>query len=237
MLRRTARRLCEAQHEVPVSGDKGYMTYAQACTIFGFQLNDKIERKEVKKRFNKLVLQYHPDHGGTSEKFQLLREAQKIMETHRHDKHEDRGVNPETGSGVNFKRRTYDDMTGTIHRQTADKPENRSFGTLDLMVFIGIVSFMSLTYLTYAWRTQAHLARSRWAMTEDKMKPAGDAAKAEHLWHPWKASQEHRDESYVIGVIQGSMKQDVLDQRQQELPYVPHPLAPPPKTNPFASQR
>lgn len=219
MLRRTRLRLCEA-----VSGDKGHMTYAQACTIFGFQLNDRLDKKEIKKRFNKLALKYHPDHGGTSEQFQLLKEAQKIMETHRHDKGEDRAT---AGRGFNFRKMTYDEATNNIHVQTAENKENRSFGMVDYAVFVVICGSLTFYYFYNAWVTQAHLARSRWALTEDKMKEMNNTPTMEkHVWHPWRADQRQRDHSYEIGVIQGSMKRELLERRQEEAPTVPHPLIP-----------
>lgn len=217
MFRRTFRRLCEQD---AVSGDKGHMTYAQACAIFGFQLNERLEKKEIKKRFQKLVLKFHPDHGGTSEQFQLLKEAQKIMETHRHDK----GAEHADGTRFKFHKVTYDDATNTIHRQTADNIENRSFGMMDFAFFVGIFGFMTSAYWYHAWKTQEHLTRSRWRMTEDKMKPVNP--ETENAWHPWKADQDIRDQTYEIGVIQGSIKRELLQRRQEEVPHVPHPLVP-----------
>jgi hypothetical protein len=190
------------------------MTYAQACSIFGFQMNDRIEKKEVKQRFNKLVLKFHPDHGGTAEQFQLLREAQKIMETHRHDKGEE---SIKKKGNINFHKVNYDDMTNTIHRETAANPENRSFGALDISVFLVILGCMTAAYMYQSWQTQKHLARSKWRMTEDKVGDMETVKKGAHAWHPWGASQDERDQSYVLGVLQGSMKEEVLRERNEAL--------------------
>lgn len=189
------------------------MTYAQACAIFGFQMNDRIEKGEIKKRFNKLVLKFHPDHGGSSEQFQLLREAQKIMETHRHDKGDERVKK----GNINFHKVNYDDMTNTIHRQTADKPENRTFGALDMSMFFVILGCISAAYFYQSWQTQKHLARSKWRMTEDKMSDVQAPKKGNHVWHPWGASQDERDQSYVLGVLQGSMKEEILRERNDAI--------------------
>lgn len=214
MLRRTLRKACAHQRDEPVYGDKGFMTYAQACSIFGFQMNERIEKKQVKKRFNSLVLKYHPDHGGTAEQFQLLREAQKIMETHRHDKGEDMASKK---GKINFRSVNYDEMNNTIGRETGDKPENRSFGALDIAVFFLIMGCVTAVYFYQAWQTQKHLARSKWRMTEDKVDGMQPQAKSIHAWHPWGASQDARDQSYVLGVLQGSMKEEVLKERNEML--------------------
>lgn len=199
---------------MPVSGDKGFMTYAHACAIFGFQMNDRIEKKEVKKRFNKLVLKFHPDHGGTAEQFQLLREAQKIMETHRHDK----GMDSTAKKGdIHFHKMSHDDMTNTIHRETAANPENRTFGALDMSVFLVIIGCMTAAYMYQSWQTQKHLARSKWRMTEDKVEGMETVKKGTHAWHPWGASQDAREQSYVLGVLQGSVKEEILRERNEVL--------------------
>lgn len=202
------------------------MTYAQACAIFGFSMNDRLEKKEIRKRFNKLVLKYHPDHGGTSEQFQMLREAQKIVETHRHDKHEDR--QQQGTAGPNFKKVNVEDVNNTIHRQNADREEYRTLSSTDLIVFLAMMGFMTSTYLVYAWRSQERLTRSRWRMTEDKVQGQKSTERAASVWHPWKASQEERDQMYTIGVIQGSVKRELMERRQEQVPYIPHPLVPRP---------
>ncbi|ORC93818.1 chaperone protein DNAJ [Trypanosoma theileri] len=221
-MRRTALRRVYEKFEGGISGDKGYMTYQQACSIFGFQMNDRLEAKEIKKRFNKLVLQYHPDHGGTSEQFQLLREAHKLLLTHRHDK----GENAHTkGTEVKFRRMHYDEMTNTIHRQTADNKEYRSFGMRDFVFFFFFVAFIFFFYFYRAWRTQMQILRSRWSYTEDRLTTEGSRNDV-GAWHPWRSDQATRDVMDDIGVLQGSIRQEVLEEKRRQAPMVYVPWQP-----------
>lgn len=202
-----------------VSGDKGHMTLQQACTIFGFQLNEEWNKKQVKKRFQKLALQFHPDHGGSSEQFQALREAQHILLTHRHDKHTDHGT-PGEKPEVNFRRMNYDNLTNTIHRQTADREEYRSFSAQDFAVFVVFFSLFVVYYLYGAFRTQRQILRSRWSYTEEDIAAAKDVPHDTSNWHPWRADSATRDRMDHIGVLQGSMRQEVLDRKREQAPQV-----------------
>ncbi|KEG15442.1 chaperone protein DNAJ [Trypanosoma grayi] len=218
-MRRTLLRHVYEGFKGTIAGDKGFMTYQQACSIFGFQMSDKLEASEIKKRFNKLVLKYHPDHGGTSEQFQLLREAHKILLTHRHDKGDD---TRKKGGEVNFRRMNYDDMTNTIHRQSVDKPEYRSFDMRDFAFFFAFVAFVLCFYLYRAWRTQMHVLRSRWSYTEDRL-VAGTAHDEPKAWHPWRSDMGTRDVMDEIGVLQGSVKRELVEEKRRRAPavYVP----------------
>ncbi|KAF5224380.1 hypothetical protein TcYC6_0091390 [Trypanosoma cruzi] len=227
-MRRTARFLVYEKFEGAVSGDKGYMTYQQACSIFGFQMNDRLEAGEIKKRFNKLVLRYHPDRGGSSEQFQLLREAHKILLTHRHDKGDGASAK---GSFINFRRVNYDNVTNTIHRQTAENPEYRSFSLQDMAFFFFFVTVVMGFYLYRAWRTQMQVIRSRWSYTEDRLTTEA-AHHDEKLWHPWRSDQGTRDMMDNIGILQGSVKRELVEEKRQLAPSVYMPWQP---GGPFAS--
>jgi hypothetical protein len=245
MLRRTVLRRVYEQYEGHISGDKGHMTLQQACTIFGFQLDEEWKKKDIKKRFQKLALKFHPDHGGTSEQFQMLKEAQHLLLTHRHDRGTDRvpqGSKAEPGSGVNFRRMNYDNLTNTIHRQTADRPEYRSFSLQDFAVFLVFISCVGCYYVYRTYTTQMRVLRSRWSYSEEKIRDDYKGKKAsETAWHPWMADSETRDRMDDIAVLQGSVRRELIEEKRRETPLVYTPwqsggpfarhmaAAPPPK--------
>ncbi|RNF09405.1 chaperone protein DNAJ [Trypanosoma rangeli] len=221
-MRRTARFFVYEKFEGSIAGDKGYMTYQQACSIFGFQMSDRLEAGEIKKRFNQLVLRYHPDRGGSSEQFQLLREAHKILLTHRHDKGD--ATSTKTRD-INFRRVNYDTVTNTIHRETAENPEYRSFSLQDIAFFIVFLSLVMSFYLYRAWRTQMHVLRSRWSYTEGRLSPEA----AHHdvkAWHPWRSDHGTRDAMDDIGILQGSIKRELVEEKRLQAPTVYMPWQP-----------
>jgi curved DNA-binding protein CbpA len=201
-----------------VTGDKGYMSYQQACAIFGYQMNERLERREIKKRFNSLALKYHPDHGGTSEQFMLLQEAHKLLMTHRHDK--DETFSGEKKSRFKFRKVNYDDVTNTIHRESVDRKETRSFSIGDIVFFAFVITAFFAFYMYRALENQAALLRSKWRMVEDSVKPPAEGSNA---WHPWSASQADRDWTTQAAIIQGSIKQQMFEEkkRERELPMNP----------------
>ncbi|EPY27782.1 chaperone protein DNAJ [Strigomonas culicis] len=215
MFRRSILRLAYEDHG-GVSGDRGLMTLQQACTIFGFQLDEDWNKKEVKKRFKKLALKFHPDHGGTTEQFLMLKEAENIMMTHRHDRGKDRAKQK---GDVNFKRMNYDDLTGTIHRQTADRKEYRSFGIMDFAVFLVVVSSFLGYYVYNAYQTQKRIVAGRWSYTTDQLKEY-KGNKDRTSWHPWKTDNDTRDTMDTIGVLQGNVRREVVEERRREAPAV-----------------
>ncbi|KPA82540.1 putative mitochondrial chaperone protein DNAj [Leptomonas pyrrhocoris] len=224
MIRRTAPWRVYERFEGHISGDKGHMTLQQACTIFGFQLNDEWKKKDVKKRFQKLALKFHPDHGGTSEQFQMLKEAQHLLLTHRHDRGTDRappGSKTDAGGGVNFRRMNYDNLTNTIHRQTADRPEYRSFSLQDVILFLIFFSCVGGYYVYKTYTTQMRVLRSRWSYSEDAIRDdyKGKTV-SETAWHPWMADSETRDRMDDIAVLQGSVRRELVDAKRKETPLV-----------------
>lgn len=224
MLRRTAVRRVYEQFEGHISGDKGHMTLQQACTIFGFQMDEEWKKKDVKKRFQKLALKFHPDHGGTSEQFQMLREAQQLLLTHRHDRGSDNaqpGAKKDAAGGVNFRRMNYDNLTNTIHRQTADRPEYRSFGLQDFVVFFVFIACVGGYYLYKTYTTQMRVLRSRWSYSEEKIRDDYKGRTAsESAWHPWMADAETRDRMDDIAVLQGSVRRELVEAKRKEAPLV-----------------
>lgn len=218
MFRRSTFRLVYEQFEGHVSGDKGHMTLQQACSIFGFQMDEEWNKKEIKSRYKKLALKYHPDNGGTNEQFQLLKEAQTIMLTHRHDK----GVDRTKAKGeVNFRRMSYDDLTNTIHRQTADRPEYRSFSLQDFAVFIAFLTAFVSFYLYRAWKTQRDVLRSRWSLTADQISSDyGGRTVDSKQWHPWRADGATQDRMDEIGLIQGSVRRELVEEKRAKAPLV-----------------
>ncbi|GET92479.1 hypothetical protein, conserved [Leishmania tarentolae] len=225
MLRRSGVRRVYERFEGHVSGDKGHMTLQQACTIFGYQLDDEWTKKDIKKRFQKLALRFHPDNGGTGEQFLALKEAQHLLLTHRHDRSADwaaKGAKGDDGrGGINFRRMNYDNLTNTIHRQTADNPENRSFGLQDFAVFLTFITVVGLYYLYKTYTTQMRVLKSRWSFSEDAIRAdyKGKSA-SEGLWHPWMADVETRDRMDDIAILQGSVKRELIDEKRKEAPPV-----------------
>lgn len=218
-MRRSAVRLVYEKFEGTIAGDKGYMTYQQACSIFGFEMSDRLEVTEIKKRFNKLVMRYHPDHGGTSEQFQLLREAHKLLLAHRHDKGES---NRAGGTDVNFRRMNYDNMTNTIHRETAGNPEYRSFSLQDFAFFLALVIFVVSFYAYRAFHTQLQILRSRWSYTESMLHDEG-GHKDVRGWHPWRTDRMTRDVMDEIGHLQQSISREMLEEKRALSPLVHMP--------------
>ncbi|KAG5494140.1 hypothetical protein JKF63_01975 [Porcisia hertigi] len=225
MLRHSVVRRVYERFEGHVSGDKGHMTLQQACTIFGYQLNEEWTKSDIKKRFQKLALRFHPDNGGTGEQFQTLKEAQLLLLSHRRDRGNDKdskGENTKGGvGGVNFRRMNYDNLTNTIHRQTADNPEYRSFGLQDFAIFLVFITTAGLYYFYRTYTTQIQVLRSRWSYSEDKIRADYEGkSPREGLWHPWMTDVETRDRMDDIAILQGSVKQELIDEKRRDAPLV-----------------
>ena len=238
MMRRAARLLCaagagagggehnqkwyQAEGENPnVSHD--YMTLQNACGLFGYQLSDKIEKKELKKRFNKLAMQHHPDHGGTEDSFRRLVEAHKLLQEARHDK---------GGAEGRFKFHKARSPAQT-HRSTSapssDNPfgeedgQDKKFDMTDVFVFFAVMFVAIFLYTGRMFSFNDHLQRSRGRLTEEEMADATKLMKKKD-WHPWGASQDERDQMDKLAVIQGSVRQEVIDEKiraRGELPNSP----------------
>lgn len=222
MLRRTLLRRAYEQFEGHISGDKGHMTLQQACTIFGYQMNEEWTKPDIKKRFQKLALRFHPDNGGTGEQFQLLKEAQQLLLTHRRDKGADasRGAAKQS-SEINFRRMNYDNLTNTIHRQTADHPEYRSFSLQDFVVFF-VFLFMAVFYYCYTtYKTQMRVLSSRWSYSEENLPHTGHGSPTtDKAWHPWRADGETRDRMDDIALLQGSVRREIIEEKRRASPPV-----------------
>ncbi|KAG8349106.1 hypothetical protein ERJ75_000713300 [Trypanosoma vivax] len=208
--------------EGTIAGDKGYMTYQQACSIFGFQMSDRLEMVEIKKRFNTLVMRFHPDHGGTSEQFQLLREAHKLLLAHRHDKG---AAMKGTDAGVNFRRMSYDEMTNSIHRQTAENSEYRSFSIRDIFFFATFSVFLVSLYLYRTFQTQMRILCSRWSYTEEQLS-SETVQQNVSSWHPWRSDRNTRDVMDEVALLQRSMSLEMLEEKRRAAPPVHMPWQP-----------
>ena len=55
------------------------MELHEALEIFGFKDGEDIDSTELKKRYRKLALKNHPDHGGDTDKFQDINEANLML--------------------------------------------------------------------------------------------------------------------------------------------------------------
>lgn len=55
------------------------MELYEALSILGFKDGEDIDSVELKKRYRKLALKYHPDHGGDTEKFKEINEANSML--------------------------------------------------------------------------------------------------------------------------------------------------------------
>lgn len=55
------------------------MELHEALEIFGFKDGEDIDSTELKKRYRKLAFKYHPDHGGDTDKFKDINEANSIL--------------------------------------------------------------------------------------------------------------------------------------------------------------
>ncbi|KAG5468459.1 hypothetical protein LSCM1_02439 [Leishmania martiniquensis] len=228
MLRRSVVFGVYKRFEGHISGDKGHMTLQQACTIFGYQLDEEWTKKDIKKRFQKLALRFHPDNGGTDEQFLALKEAQHLLLTHRHDRGADRvtkGAMSKGGAGdIHFRRMNYDNLTNTIHRQTADMPENRSFGPRDFAFFLVFITAALLYYSYRTYTTHMQVLRSRWSYSEDAIRvDYSGKAPSSGLWHPWVADVEVRDRMDDIALLQGSVRRELIDEKRKKAPpeYTP----------------
>lgn len=224
MLHRTLRRLVYERFEGSISGDRGHMTLQQACTIFGVQMNEEWSTNDIKRRYKSLALKYHPDNGGSNEQFLILKEAHQIMLSHGHDKHLGKGGNQTKGMGVNFKRMNYDDLNNTIHRQTADREEYRSFGVQDFAVFLVFITCVMGYYMYRTWTTQFQVMKSRWSFSEADLEARTPASpgllEVERTWHPWRADRESRDRMDDVALLQGSIRREVVEKKRQDAPVV-----------------
>lgn len=55
------------------------MELHEALEIFGFKDGEDINSTELKKRYRKLAFKYHPDHGGDTDKFKDINEANSML--------------------------------------------------------------------------------------------------------------------------------------------------------------
>lgn len=55
------------------------MELHEALKIFGFKDGEDIDSTELKKRYRKLALKNHPDHGGDTDKFKDINEANSMI--------------------------------------------------------------------------------------------------------------------------------------------------------------
>ena len=218
MFRRSLGRLCAAggssggyqssdhtrtdNHNPDVQYD--YMTLALACSIFNYNLSDRFEKKELKKRFNKLALVHHPDRGGNEKNFQNILEAYKLLSAHRHDKGGETGrYNFRHPKPRNAKEeRGAPDAENPMGEETND---HKTFDKFDVIGFFFLFGGISAYYMYHAIFFQNELQRTRMRLTEDQMEDAGRLLTREHDWHPWGATQEEKDQVAKIAVIQGSI--------------------------------
>jgi len=62
------------------------MTYQESLKLLGVKASESLD--SITKAYKKLLIESHPDHGGTSEKFQAVRKAYKVvLENYKYDKH------------------------------------------------------------------------------------------------------------------------------------------------------
>lgn len=55
------------------------MELHEALEIFGFKDGEDIDSTELKKRYRKMALKHHPDHGGDTDKFKDINEANSML--------------------------------------------------------------------------------------------------------------------------------------------------------------
>lgn len=55
------------------------MELHEALEIFGFKDGEDIDSTELKKRYRKLAFKHHPDHGGDTDKFKDINEANSML--------------------------------------------------------------------------------------------------------------------------------------------------------------
>lgn len=223
MFRRTLGRLCAAgsstgagsagggssdghthgdSHDPNVQYD--YMTLALACSIFNYNLSDRFEKKELKKRFNKLALIHHPDRGGNDKNFHNILEAYKLLSAHRHDKGGEKGR-------YNFRHPRPRSAKEERGAPTAENPmgeetnDHKTFDKFDVLSFFVLFSLISAYYMYHALFFQGQLNRTRMRLTEDQMEDPGKLLTRPHDWHPWGATQDEKDQVAKLAVIQGSI--------------------------------
>ena len=203
MFRRCLRCLCEhIDEDAAISHN---MSYQVACGVFGYKLNDHLEKTEIRKRFKKLALQYHPDHGGTDSQFKSIMEAQKILIAARHDKGRDRKV------PYKCYKDSYEESMDTPGRQAVSRDaEYRTFTLWDFVWFVVLFMAGVSVYLIHAWNSQEHLTRSRHRLVEEKMDDPLLHMRGRD-WHPWTGTLEQRDMVDEVAVLQGSMSPEALE--------------------------
>jgi hypothetical protein len=211
MIRRCVRLLCENDGRADLPGG---MPLLQALSIFGFTLQDKIEKSEIKKRYAKLALKHHPDRGGSSETFQQIVAAQKTLMSVRHDQHTERPK-------VEFRKHTPNSY------DTAMRKEERQFGRVDTFFFIVMLSGLVSAYVWKVTSQHTSVLRKRRNMLPEEVQEIENPKKPEDVWHPWHADSDLKSNVEELAVIQGVVRREVLDERREQLEYVHnHPLAP-----------
>jgi hypothetical protein len=191
----------ERKQQMVAPGGYG-MTLHDAYRIFEYKMGEEVKKEEVSKRFKKLAKMAHPDLGGSEEAFRKVREAQKILMNHSHDRANRRGKDGKARSGrpkVNIVRETHAENTKSVTWENAE--EHRQVGAMDWMMGGFIATLFMYSY--YSWLTsnvtKANDGRSR--LQEDKVKPMNEhkmKGSTANTWHPWRASTEIKDELKVL---------------------------------------
>lgn len=192
-----------------------YMTLQNACSLFGYQLSDRIEKGELKKRFNKLAIKHHPDHGGSEEGFRKLLEAHKLLQQSRHDKGGKEGrfkFHKSRHPGENHKGTTKPTKDDPFGQETDD---HKKFDGFDVTIFFCVMAVVVVYYVYRMLDLNNHLQRSRGRLTEEEMADGAKLMQKPRDWHPWKASQHERDQVDQLAVIQGSVSEEEAARKQK----------------------
>ena len=169
-----------------------YMKITEAYQLFGFGLTEEVTADEVKKRFKKLALKAHPDSGGSSDDFKKLIDAHKIMQSVRHDRATKTKSGKKTNIKVNFTRESFDSMTNTPHRESAE--EITKVDRTDLICFALACTAVFGWYIYYKYERSVRLVRSRGRLKDEHMfeqdepKPNQET----HQWHAWRTTDTER---------------------------------------------
>jgi hypothetical protein len=197
------------------------MPLRDAYQIFGYNLSDRIEQKEVKKRFQKLAKVMHPDRGGKPEEFLKLVEAHKIMQSHRHDVGETKGAGGRAKVRNVFHKASRSAALNNVDRD--NRIEAQSVDVSDAFAVLIVFPIMCACYYWYQRDTVTRLSDARSRMSEAEMRPQKAQENERHEWHPWRAGSETRKE--VEAVLADRRQRLGLAEPENVTTHMPQALA------------
>ena len=159
------------------------MPLADAYTMFGFNMNEPLTEKEIKKRYIVLAKLHHPDRkGGSRESFLKLKTAHKLLQQNKHEVPE--------GRATTFTRESRGTAMNRVDTSNIDT--DGGVDVSDAFAVLLVFPLLLAWYYLHNARNVERLSDARSRMTADEVRPQKPVALPKHEWHPWKASSQEK---------------------------------------------